>query len=184
MEKCCWEGLSKPRQMWSVVLNERPDLPQPAEAAEVDNALRAGIAIASGHRPGAETSAAYAVGGVMMKRPFKIVGIGPVSLFVADREPATRFYRDILGFTERTSVEWNGHRGVMLSASTDHHNLALYEIGLRGALQLSDHLDSLALGFRLANYRQLRAAVAHMLARGAEEVAVPAALLPGFGYVQ
>ena len=119
----------------------------------------------------------------MMTRPFKIVGIGPVSLFVEDLEQATRFYRDILGFTERTSVEWDGHRGVMLSAGTDHHNLALYELGLRSALRLPDRLDSLALGFRLANYRQLRAAVAHMLARGAEEVTVPAALLPGFDYV-
>ena len=119
-----------------------------------------------------------------MTRPFKIVGIGPVSLFVADLEQATRFYRDILSFTERTSVEWNGHRGVMLSASTDHHNLALYELGLRSALQaVPDRLIRWRSGFRLANYRQLRAAVAHMLARGAEEVTVPAALLPGFDYV-
>jgi catechol 2,3-dioxygenase-like lactoylglutathione lyase family enzyme len=183
MEQIGWDGLSKPRQMWSGVLNERPNPPQPAEATEVENALRAGIAIASGHRPVAANSPSYPVDGVMMTRPFKIVGIGPVSLFVEDLEQATGFYRDILGFTERTSVEWSGHRGVMLSATTDHHNLALYEIGLRSALQLPDQLDSLALGFRLANYRQLRAAVAHMLARGAEEVAVPAALLPGFDYV-
>jgi catechol 2,3-dioxygenase-like lactoylglutathione lyase family enzyme len=183
MEQIGWDGLSKPRQMWSGVLNERPNPPQPAEATEVENALRAGIAIASGHRPVVANSPSYPVDGVMMTRPFKIVGIGPISLFVEDLEQATGFYRDILGFTERTSVEWSGHRGVMLSATTDHHNLALYEIGLRSALQLPDQLDSLALGFRLANYRQLRAAVAHMLARGAEEVAVPAALLPGFDYV-
>jgi len=41
----------------------------------------------------------------------------------------------------------------------------------------------MALGFQVANYRQLRAAVAHMVARGAEEVRVPAALTPGFDYV-
>ena len=37
----------KPRQMWSGVLTERPGLPQPAEATEVENALGTGIGIAS-----------------------------------------------------------------------------------------------------------------------------------------
>src|SRR6201999_3667002 len=46
-----------------------------------------------------------------------------------------------------------------------------------------DRADSMALGFRVANYHQLRAAVEFMRARGAEEVSVPAELVPGFDYV-
>ena len=179
MEQIGWDGLSKPRQMWSGVLTERPGLPQPAEATEVENALSTGIGIASGHRPVAASSPSYPVDGVMMTRPFKIVGIGPVSLFVADLEQATRFYRDILGFTERTSVEWNGHRGVMLSASTDHHNLALYELGLRSALQLSDQAGFAGARVPARQLPPAAAAVAHMLARGAEEVTVPGRPAPG-----
>jgi hypothetical protein len=41
----------------------------------------------------------------------------------------------------------------------------------------------MALGFRVANYRQLRAAVAFLVERGATEVEVPAELLAGFDYV-
>jgi len=118
-----------------------------------------------------------------MQRPFKIVGIGPVSLFVDDLEATQRFYTQVLGFDVRRAVEWSGHRGVLLSCGTDHHNLAVYEAGLRDALGLEGRNDSMALGFRLANYRQLRAAIAHMVARGAEELQVPDALVPGFDYV-
>jgi catechol 2,3-dioxygenase-like lactoylglutathione lyase family enzyme len=118
-----------------------------------------------------------------MRRPFKIVGIGPVSLFVADLEAAQQFYTQVLGFEVRREVAANGHRGVLLSCGTDHHSLALYEAGLRDALGLDARAGSMALGFRLANYRQLRAAVAHMVARGAVEVQVPAELVPGFDYV-
>jgi hypothetical protein len=32
MEQIGWDGLSKPREMWSGVFNERPALPQPSEA--------------------------------------------------------------------------------------------------------------------------------------------------------
>jgi hypothetical protein len=41
----------------------------------------------------------------------------------------------------------------------------------------------MALGLRLANYRQLREAVTFMTDRGAAEVSVPAELVPGFDYV-
>lgn len=183
MEQIGWDGLSKPREMWSGVLGERPSLPQPSEATEVADAAGAGVDILSGHRAQPEPTPAVPVDGVLMHRPFKIVGIGPVSLFVADLENAQRFYTQVLGFDVRCEVGWQGHRGVLLSCGTDHHNLALYETGLREVLGFDTSIDSMALGFRLANYRQLRAAVEHMLARGAEEVEVPAELVPGFDYV-
>jgi catechol 2,3-dioxygenase-like lactoylglutathione lyase family enzyme len=183
MEQIGWDGLSKPSQMWSGVFHERPSLPQPSEATEVADAGGAGIDIASGHRATESASDGVAVDGVLMRRPFKIVGIGPVSLFVEHLEATKQFYTQVLGFDVRREVEWNGHRGVLLSCGTDHHNLALYEVGLREAIGLDRRNDSMALGFRLANYRQLRAAVAHMVARGAQEVQVPGELVPGFDYV-
>ncbi|WP_329045751.1 VOC family protein [Amycolatopsis sp. NBC_01488] len=183
MEQIGWDGLSKPRPMWTGVLNERPSLPQPSEASEIAGARDAGVDILSGHRAGTTAPAGFPVDGVLMERPFKIVGIGPVSLFVTDLDEARRFYTRVLGFEVRRTLEWNGHRGVLLSCGTDHHNLALYEASLRDALGLDPRADSLALGFRLANYRQLRAAVAHMVARGAEEIHIPGELVPGFDYV-
>ena len=63
MEQIGWDGLSQPRQMWSGVLTERPGLPQPAEATEVENALGTGIGIASGHRPVTASSPSYPVNG-------------------------------------------------------------------------------------------------------------------------
>ena len=183
MEQIGWDGLSKPRAMWSGVLNERPSLPQPSEATEVADAHRGGVDLTSGYRSTRTAEKPYDVDGVTMERPFKIVGIGPVSLFVADLDQARRFYTEVLGFTVRTTVEWDGHRGLLLSCGTDHHNLALYEESLCEALGMPARCDSMALGFRLANYRQLRAAVAHMVARGAEEVSVAPELVPGFDYV-
>ncbi|MCW2646547.1 MAG: hypothetical protein QOF87_555 [Pseudonocardiales bacterium] len=183
MEQIGWDGLSKPRELWTGVLNERPELPQPSETREVDLARRTGIELTSGHQPTPDGAAAYPVDGIVMTRPFKIVGIGPVSIFVDDLERATGFYRDVLGFNVRAQVSWDAHHGVLLSSGTEHHSLALYETGLRAALDLPTRLDSMALGFRLANYRQLRAAVQFMKDRGAEELSIPAELVPGFDYV-
>jgi catechol 2,3-dioxygenase-like lactoylglutathione lyase family enzyme len=183
MEQIGWDGLSKPREMWSGVLGEAPELPQPSEAAEIRGAQRAGVDIAGGHRAVAAEPKGYSVDGILMTRPFKIVGIGPVSLFVDDLDAAVRFYREMLGFSVRRRVGWHGHRGALLHTGSEHHSLALYETGLRAALGSPDRADSMALGFRVANYRQLRAAVAFMVERGATEVEVPGELLGGFDYV-
>jgi len=182
MEQVGWDGASKPPEMWSGVLNERPELPQRSEASELAEASRAGVDLASGHRPLPEPGE-YEVDGVLMTRPFKVVGIGPVSLFVEDLDRAEEFYTGVLGFTVRQRVEWQGHRGLVLYSGSEYHTLALYEAGLRSVLGLSERADSMALGFQLGNYRQLRAAVAHLIAQGAEEVTVPAELTPGFDYV-
>lgn len=183
MEQIGWDGLSKPKAMWTGVLNERPSLPQASESTEIGDARQADVDLTSGYQRDRSTERPYDVDGVMMERPFKIVGIGPVSLFVNDLAGAERFYTQVLGFEVRRRVDWNDHDGLLLSCGTDHHSLALYEGGLRGDLGMPARSDSLALGFRLANYRQLRAAVAHMVARGAEEVSVPPELVPGFDYV-
>ena len=185
MEQIGWDGLSKPRDMWSGVLTERPTLPQSSEASEVGHAARHGVDVTSGYRASrlADAPAPYTVDGVLMARPFKITGIGPVSLFVADLAAAEQFYTQVMGFQVRRRVAVDGRHGLLLSCGTDHHSLALYDEGVRDLLGLRPDRDAMALGFRLATYRQLRAAVRHMVSRGATEVSVPADLVPGFDYV-
>jgi catechol 2,3-dioxygenase-like lactoylglutathione lyase family enzyme len=183
MEQIGWDGLSKPREMWSGVMDERPSLPQVSEAGELERAATSGVDLGSGHRVRPPTELRYDVDGVTMSRPFKIVGIGPISLFVEDLAMTEAFYTRVLGFTVRERVAWNGHHGVMLTFGAEYFTLALYDSALRASLGLPGRADSLALGFRVANYRQLRAAVEFMRARGAEDVSVPAELVPGFDYV-
>jgi catechol 2,3-dioxygenase-like lactoylglutathione lyase family enzyme len=183
MEQIGWDGLSKPREMWSGVMDERPSLPQISEAGEVQRAAGDGVDLASGHRVDSHRDQRYEVDGITMSRPFKIVGIGPISIFVDDLARAETFYTRVLGFTVRDRVSWNGHDGLVLNSGAEYFTLALYEAALRTDLGLPDRADSMALGFRVANYRQLRAAVEFMCARGAQEVSVPAEIVPGFDYV-
>jgi catechol 2,3-dioxygenase-like lactoylglutathione lyase family enzyme len=183
MEQIGWDRISKPRELWSGVLSELPILPRMSESSELYDARKDGIPVDTGFRAADVDDVSYEVDGIRMSKPFKITGIGPVSLFVDDLASARDFYRDVLGFTERCEVAWRGHRGALLSIGAEHYSLALYETGLRTELGMADDVDSLALGFRLANFRQLRAAIVFMLARGATEVDVPAELVPGYDYV-
>jgi catechol 2,3-dioxygenase-like lactoylglutathione lyase family enzyme len=183
MEQIGWDGLSKPSEMWSGVMDERPSLPQTSEAGEVERAASSGIDLASGHRVGPQGQPTYDVDGVTMTRPFKIVGIGPISIFVDDLARAETFYTRVLGFTVRARVSCDGHDGVVLNSGAEYFTLALYESALRTDLGLPVRANSMALGFRVANYQQLCAAVEFMRARGAVEVNVPAELVPGFDYV-
>jgi catechol 2,3-dioxygenase-like lactoylglutathione lyase family enzyme len=54
-----------------------------------------------------KTKRQYNVGGVLLPRPFKVVRIGPVGLFVQDVGRSEEFYNEILGFvkTEEVSLE-------------------------------------------------------------------------------
>jgi catechol 2,3-dioxygenase-like lactoylglutathione lyase family enzyme len=185
MEQVGWDGLSKPRQMW-----ERdgamaaPDLPRPPESAEVDAAVDADVDLSAGHRGRDDLEAAYAVDGVMLARPFKVVGLGPVSLYVDDVDRSVEFHTHILGFNERRRVAHAGHTGAMLTHGANHHDLVVYDRSVREVVGHAADRSAMALGVRVANYRQLCAAVDHLVGRGAEPVAVPAELVPGFDYVQ
>jgi len=183
MEQIGWDGLSKPRQLHAGRFLAAPSLPQPSEEMEVLAALDQGMDPFSGHGREPDTGPTVEVDGILMRRPFKVVRLGPVSLFTADVEAATRFYRDTLGFRIRQEVTWREQRCVFLSANTDHHLVALYPLALRSALGLAPRLDSMALGFQVANYRQLREAVAYLEISGARRVDIPAELTPGFDFV-
>ena len=183
IEQVGWNGHSKPLSMYKRGFREAPPLPQISEFQEVQDALAEGVDLLSGYRYAEQMPATYEVGGIMMPRPFKIVGIGPVSLFVEDVEASKAFYQDALGFTLCEEVEWQGYKCAFLRVNTEHHSMALYPIALRKALGLSDHTTNMAFGVKLANYQQLRDAVAFLKEHGVPVIdAIPQELHPGIDY--
>ena len=184
IEQIGWQGHSKPTQLYDRGFREAPELPQINDFQEVQDALAKGIDIESGYRHIDELPATYDVDGVLLPRPFKITRIGPVSLFVDDVAGSVQYYKDMLGFVETESTELNGQRGVFLRCNTEHHSVALYPMEAREALGFSSHTTCMAFGVQLANYRQLRDAVAFLRDNGVRvETDVPAELHPGMDYV-
>lgn len=183
IEQIGWNGHSKPEAMHDREFREPPPLPQIPESNEVERALARGADLTSGYRHVERLPATYDVDGILLPRPFKIVRLGPVGLFVKDLEAARAFYRDVLGFIPTEEVVWQGHRCVFMRTNTEHHSLALYPIALRERLGMSDHTTSMALGLQLANYQQLRDAVRFLAERGARLIdRVPPELYPGIDY--
>lgn len=183
IEQIGWSGHSKPKAMHVREFQEPPALPQISEFEEVRQAIEAGADLLSGYRDTHDLPATFDVDGILLPRPFKIVRIGPVSLFVEDMDAAEAFYRNIMGFIVTEEVLWQGHRCLFLRANTEHHCVALYPIALREVLGLSSHTTSMAFGLQVANYRQLRDAVKFLVDRGAKTVSIPAELHPGIDYV-
>lgn len=183
IEQVGWEGYSKPRALYHRGFQTAPELPQIAEFDEIQQALADGVDLHAGFRHADALPAGFDVDGILLPRPFKVVRIGPVSLFVADVDAATAFYRDRLGFTLTEEVSWQGRRCTFLRANTEHHALALFPVELRPALGLSEHSTCAAFGLQLANYRQLRDAVRFLEERGCRFVqSVPPDLYPGIDY--
>ena len=184
IEQIGWSGHSKPKVMYNRGFHEPPALPQISEFEEVQQALKDGVDLLSGYRYTERLPAAYDVDGILLPRPFKIVRLGPVSLFVKEVDAAASFYRDTLGFVPTEEVSWQGHRCVFMRVSTEHHSLALYPLALRDKLGMSPHTTSMALGLQLANYEQLRNAVRFLVDHGVRVTsAVPPDLCPGMDYV-
>jgi catechol 2,3-dioxygenase-like lactoylglutathione lyase family enzyme len=175
IEQIGWNGFSKPYAMHDRAFHDTPALPQ-------ISALARGVDLTSGYRFEEQAPAEFDVDGVLLPRPFKIVRIGAVSLFVADLEAAERFYVDVLGFTPTADVLYAGERCVFLRANTEHHSVALYPLALREQLGLSPHTTSMAFGLQVANYRQLRAAVVFLRDHGARVVEIPPELHPGIEF--
>lgn len=185
MEQIGWDGLSKPVAMHDRAFRELVPLPQVGEEEEVDWAREAGVDLYSGHRSRdlrVDPKEAYDVEGVLLPRPFKILRVGPVSLFVHDLEQALRFYQERLGFWVTERVRWQGQEVAYLTCNTDHHLLALYPLALREALGLSPHTTLMAFGVQVASYAQLRAAWRYLAERGASTVPIPAEWHPGIDY--
>jgi len=84
-----------------------------------------------------DVATSYDVDGVLMPRPFKIVKIGPVGLYVQDVDAAKAFYTDKLGFVPTEEATWKGLRCSFLRTNTEHHSIALFPLELREALGAS-----------------------------------------------
>jgi catechol 2,3-dioxygenase-like lactoylglutathione lyase family enzyme len=183
IEQIGWNGHSKPRSMYNIGFEEPPPLPQISEFQETQNALAKGVDLQSGYRHVEQLAETYDVDGVLLPRPFKIVRLGPVYLFVANIEAANSFYRDNLGFTLTEEVIWRGHRCLFFRCNTEHHSLALFPRELREVLGMSPHSTSAALGLQLANYRQLQDAVKFFRQQGIDVTeSLPPELHPGIEY--
>jgi catechol 2,3-dioxygenase-like lactoylglutathione lyase family enzyme len=183
MEQIGWDARSKPRSMWDRVFREQPQLPQPAEDEEVRaSAQRGDDLVAGSAERDALPGQAYDVDGILLPRPFKIVKVGPVSLFTRDIDAGVRFYTHVLGLRVSEETVWNGRRCVFLRANTEHHTIALYPIEMREALGLRADSKTLSVGFQVGTYRQLCDARAFLTRRGARFVDIPAELHPGIDY--
>ena len=94
-----------------------------------------------------------------------------------------RSTRDISGFTKSEESDYRGARCVFLRCGAEHHSLALYPRELRGVLGLSPHTTCMSFGVELANYAQLRDAVAFLKAQGCTlRRPIPPELYPGIDY--
>ena len=182
IEQIGWDGYSKPDVFHKRGFQETPDLPQISEYDEVEDALKEDTDLGSGYRHRSALEARYDVGGILLPRPFKVVRIGPVRLFVDDMDPALMFYRDRLGMDVTEEITWNGHRCVFLRVNTEHHSMALYPTALREELGLSPHTTCLSFGMQLGDYGQLRDAVSFLGDSGAEIKHLPPELFPGIDY--
>jgi catechol 2,3-dioxygenase-like lactoylglutathione lyase family enzyme len=182
IEQVGWTGHSKPRAMYNRGFRERPPLPQMSEFDEVQAAIDAGTDVTSGYRFIEKNPRSFDVDGILLARPFKIVRIGPVRLFVQDVQRSRDFYESTMGLTVTDTTSWRGHECIFMRVNTEHHSLALYPIALREELGLSPHTTLMSFGLQLANYRQLRNAVPFLRERGVTVRELPAELSPGIDY--
>jgi catechol 2,3-dioxygenase-like lactoylglutathione lyase family enzyme len=182
IEQVGWDGCSKPKAMHKITYTQPPDLPHRSEMAEVMEAYKDGADPREGVRAVETREEKYDVGGVLLGRPFKIVRIGPVRLFVKDMDKEVAFYRDILGFAVTEEITWHGHRCVFLRTNTEHHVMALYPIALRAELGLSEHTTLMAFGLQVGDYRQLREGVKFLQGEGVTIKYLPPELFPGIDY--
>lgn len=182
MEQIGWNGLSKPEAMYHRLPQAEFELPQRAEAEEVQDARAQGIDLCSGFGRLSDLPYIHDVGGVLLQRPFKVSRVGPVRMFVADIEASEHFYTEIIGLQKTQEIRYKGHRCVYLRAGNEHHSVALMPLALREELQLNSRTTLMSIGLQVQTYSQLRAAREFLRTNGLTEVEVPCELHPGVQY--
>jgi catechol 2,3-dioxygenase-like lactoylglutathione lyase family enzyme len=184
IEQIGWQRKSRPHDMHYRGFDSAPPLPQMSEAAEVQDALDKGIDIHSGWTPAeSHLKETHDVGGVLLPRPFKVTGLGPISLFTERMEEMLAFYTEILGFEVVEEAEHLGKRIAYLRSGTEHHTFVLVDKALRSRLGLSEHTSCLSIGLQVGSYSQLRNAVQHLVNHGYTVVeGIPPELYVGIDY--
>jgi len=181
MEQIGWNGHSKPSAMHDRLFDTRPELPQISEYAEVNQALNRQVDLVSGFRD-EEPSETYDVDGVLLARPFKVVSVGPIALYVPDVEQTAQFYQERLGFRLADEVRWQGETGIFLRTNTEYFSLGVFPLAWRERLGRPTHTTTAALGLQVANYAQLKAARQFFIDKHVPLVQWPAELIPGIPY--
>jgi catechol 2,3-dioxygenase-like lactoylglutathione lyase family enzyme len=182
IEQIGWNLKSKPPGVRKRGFHEKPELPQMCEYQELEMFKAEGMDLEGGYRHVEKGPFKYDVGGVLLARPFKVIKIGPVRLFVRDMEKCLEFYTKILGLRITEEIDWEGHRCVFLRCNTEHHSLALYPVELRAKLGLSPHTSCMSFGNQVGDYQQLRNAVDFLKANGVTIKYLPPELFPGIDY--
>jgi catechol 2,3-dioxygenase-like lactoylglutathione lyase family enzyme len=185
IEQIGWQRKSKPYGMHYRGFNdEMPSLPQMSEAAEVREAQAKGIDTDAGYHPSEKLlEETHVVGGVLLPRPFKVTGIGPVSLFTERMDEMIAFYTGMLGFEVIEEVELHGRRIVYFRTGTEHHTFALADKALRSILELSEHTSCLSIGLQVGGFTQLRDAAKYLMDHGYELVhGLPQEIYVGIDY--
>jgi catechol 2,3-dioxygenase-like lactoylglutathione lyase family enzyme len=182
IEQVGWDGYSKPRSLHKTRYDKPPGLPHRSEYAEVRQALAEGCAIETGWQAEEKGEETFDVGGVLLARPFKVVRIGPVRLFVDDLDVAVAFYRDDLGLAVTEEISYEGERCVFLRANTEHHSVALYPKRLRSVLALPGNSSLMSFGLQLGSYTQLKDSITFLKNNGVKITYPSPELFPGIDY--
>ena len=182
MEQIGWDGLTKPKELYRDRFTEEPPLPQRSEGQEIADGLRDRIDMSAGNRDPEDMPLEYDIGGVMLARPFRVVNMAPLGLFMNDVSAALPFYTDMMGFKETERASVLGETAYFLRLNNEHHSLALYPSSLKAKLGLTAESTCAVLGFQVANYKQLRSAVEFLIAAGYDLVDVPPEFHSGTQY--
>jgi len=182
IEQIGWNLQSKPPGVRKRGFHDKPALPQICEYQELEEFKAEGMDMASGMRHVEKGPFKYDVGGVLLARPFKVIKIGPVRLFVRDMAKCLDFYTKIMGLRVTEEADYQGHRCVFLRCNTEHHSLALYPMALREKLGFSPHTTCMSFGNQLGDYEQLKNAVDFLKSEGVQIRYLPPELTPGMDY--
>ena len=182
IEQIGWNLQSKPPGVRKRGFHDKPDLPQICEYQELEDFKKEGMDLTAGFRHVEKGPFKYDVGGIMLARPFKVIKIGPVRLFVKDIQKCLDFYTKVMGLRVTEEIDYQGHRCVFLRCNTEHHSLALYPIALREKLGLSPHTTCMSFGNQVGDYQQLKNAVDFLKSEGVTIKYLPPELFPGIDY--
>ncbi len=182
MEQIGWDGKTKPPEMGHGY-REAQMQAVPSEYDEVEGDIASGMDIYSGYRYIDPNPRTYPVDGILLSRPFKIVKVGPVNVFVDEVNATREYYEDVMGLTFTEESTWQGEKCAFLRCDTEHHSIGLFPKSWRSKLGLSEKTSNMSFGVQVANYRQLRDAVSFLRENGVRvETDIPTELHPGIDY--
>lgn len=183
MEQVGINGRSKPIPYYDRRFDGEFPMPQISDFTERDQKTEQGVSMQDGfQRKEFGDERRYEVGGVLLRRPFKVTSIGPVGVFVENMDESVAFYTDTLGFKVTETVKYDGDEYVFLRHGNEHHSLKLYPLETRKKLGLSEHSRTVSMGMRVGSYKQLKDAVDWLKAEGVRFIDQPPELNPGIDY--